>query len=84
MSTNVEVNCLKGKLMNRIFLQRRGDRGLPGNFLKYHGTFSYFIGGGGENFLKKGGGKGSSVKISKSTMVLLCSFIRRGGGWMVN
>ena len=54
------------------------------NFEKYHGTFSYFIRGGSENFSKKGGGGGFSGKISKSNMALFCSFILRGAGWVAN
>ena len=52
------------------------------NFKEDHGTFSYFIRGGSENFFRKGGG--SSEKISKRTIILFCSFILRGGGWVVN
>ena len=57
--------------------------GLWENFEKCHGTFSYFIRGGGENFSKKGGGEGASGKISKkSTLSLFCfSFVEEVGGW---
>ena len=67
-----------------IFWTNERIRVFRESFEKYHDrTFSYFIRGGSESFSKKRGWR-SSGKISKSTMVLFCSIIPSGDGWVVN